>query len=751
MSYQNIQPYEPPRPVDPLAGPHGPAEGHTQGIGPLVHALGRHWKTVLVLWLLLAPVGAAAVWMRVKPTYTATALVEVAPIVPAILYEQEERPMPLFETYLNTQTQTIASQQVLTAALADPTLQGLLLLKGTDPVAELRNRLAIKVIPKTHLMEVGVTQDNPDSAILLAKALVGAYMSRAAGADQETERSTRQVLEKEREQMRLKLDQQSTEIRKLAEAYGTSSDKMFEILRESVEKYSLETKQELERADLEIYQIQEQIKQLENGSPPTSQPQDWYNQRQQAIDNDIGVRLMRQELEKEQGKFSRLRAVLGNDHDEVKTSRQKVEHLQNQLADERHRAAADVDKEFALRHREGLEAAKARMNDALTMAQRRRKVLKDRVDERKTESMDIGRQGLEIQTLREQRELTKQDYERVVERLKRMEIESQRPTRISLASAPEIRPDGVVDKRLKMVAMAIVGSLFVALAAGLVKDRLDPHVHSLQQVETGTGLRLLGAVPSLGDLQTGRITKEHYLESFRVIRAGLAAGAGGNSPPKSILVTSAQAGEGKTSLAVSLAVSLTESGKRVLLVDGDIQVPQIGKLLKLMPAHDLKGVLLRKRSVVDSAVASGVAGLDVLAGHSNGDSARGALNVQSATELVKEAAGQYDYIIVDSPPALGAADALFWAHAVDGVIVTSLVGHSDRHAIKIACQRLASVGAKLLGSVIANVSVTESYYSYSASSYRSSDVGSPVGAGLKRTPPLVYLPGDDSSPDSPQG
>jgi Mrp family chromosome partitioning ATPase len=146
---------------------------------------------------------------------------------------------------------------------------------------------------------------------------------------------------------------------------------------------------------------------------------------------------------------------------------------------------------------------------------------------------------------------------------------------------------------------------------------------------------------------------------------------------------------------------------------------------------------------------SGIAGLQVLADHGNGDSARGTLNTQSAIDLVKQAAGHYDYVVIDSPPVLGAADALFWAHAVDGVILTSLVGRSDRKAIRLARQRLASVGATLLGSVIANVAVTESYYSYSASSYRGTDTAAAGATGMKRTLPAVYLP-DGRAADEPK-
>jgi Mrp family chromosome partitioning ATPase len=135
----------------------------------------------------------------------------------------------------------------------------------------------------------------------------------------------------------------------------------------------------------------------------------------------------------------------------------------------------------------------------------------------------------------------------------------------------------------------------------------------------------------------------------------------------------------------------------------------------------------------------------VLVGRANGQTARGTLTLQSAAELIGRAATCYEYVVIDSPPVLGAADSLFWAHAVDGIILTSMVGHSDRKAIRLACQRLTAMGGRLLGSVIANVSHSEAYYSCSAGSV-SSDRSHGKDAA-KRVPPLVYLSGE--TPEGP--
>jgi capsular exopolysaccharide synthesis family protein len=208
------------------------------------------------------------------------------------------------------------------------------------------------------------------------------------------------------------------------------------------------------------------------------------------------------------------------------------------------------------------------------------------------------------------------------------------------------------------------------------------------------------------------------------------------------------AAEGKTSMAVSLAMSLAEPGNRVLLIDGDIQAPRIARLLNLMSPHDLKDLLFGERRLMECVVHTRVPGLDVLTTNANGESIRTALNTQSVKRVIQEAVELYDHVIIDSPPALGTADALTWAHVVDGVIISSLASKSDRTAIKLTCDRLRTVGAKLLGSVIANVSIAETYYSYSTASRREDEDASKGTANARSVMSTVYLPDMDSDSNS---
>ncbi len=740
MSQHEIQPYEPVPLTEPTAGtePLGPDAASGPNLGRLALGMLRRWRIILLVLLLVAPISLAGVWQMVQPYFTATALVEVSPLNQAILFPDASPIMPNWDTFLYTQVKVIGSRKILTADLADPTVKDLPVQQSSDPATSLYTALSVSTVPRSQLLEISVRQENRDAALRLTRAILDAYMARAGGQDSQNMVRRRELLLSREQELRKRLTDLKGQIDTLAAQAGTASDTIFDLRRQGLEKSISDARQRLEDLDLQILDLENQIKQLDNGVLPP----DLATLREQMIDADPGVRWVKKEVDEETAKLTRLRLNLPDNHKDVLAVRKNLDLLEQKIEQERDRAAGMTDREIQRKHQQRLLDARQRLASDLAGAKQKREMLEGRLSQRDAEGLRVGQQGLQIKDLTEQRIQAKADLDRIVETLKQLETESQRPTRISVASPPEIYPDGIKDKRMKLSLVVLVLAMGLACSAALVRDLLDPHVHDTGQVEASLGLRMLGAIPSVKELQSGRISKEHFLESYRLIRTSLASLGTDGTAPKSMLITSAQAAEGKTSLAVSLAISLAEPGGRVLLIDGDIQAPQIARLLNVEPHGDLCDVLLGQRDLHTCAAATGIRGLDVLPGHCNGHSARTLLNTRSARQLVRQAMDEYDHVIVDSPPTLGAADALVWAHAVEGVIVTSLVGYSDRKAIKLACQRLLSVGARLLGSVVANVSVTEAYYSYSQTS-RSTESSLALAnhtGPAHREPPLVHLP-----------
>lgn len=700
--------------------------------------LRRRWRTVAVLWPILLVIAVAAIWLSLDVSYVATAQVEVrgGPI---------EAPGSggSFESKLATQAFLMTSQKVLLAALASPRLKNLPLPlhQAADPLAAIRRMVSADHIRGTRIVELRVENANREHAVAIAWAVLDAYLTHSEDAQRQANDELIKIAEEERERLRSLMQTKRTEINELARIYGATGAAMFDLLRESKLKRSEELNKSYEQAKTDVARLEHELGLAKQGKFPASTVVGDPDRLWETIRNDPMVRALTQQLQTELDHLIRLTSAgLTENAPEVINTNDRIAQLKVKLAEAENRAAEYNETASRAMSDRMKDALVKNLQDRLDTAHALLRHLEGRVNDNEKECTALGQTGVRIQELQQQEMVLQQKYQEWDTKVEELRVESRQLSRIIVASEPEVRPDGVKDKRGKLSVVAVFGSLFFALVMALVRDRLDPCVHGPQQVETSLGIRLLGLVPSLTDLKEGRITEGEFAESYRLVRACLAVAGPDGAPPKSILATSAQACEGKTSLAVSLAASLAEAGHHVLLIDGDIQGPQIERALRLTGVHTLKEVLTGEVPLSDAVVHSGMAQLDVLVARLNSSTARGVLNPRTAIRLIREAAAQYDYVIVDSPPALGAADAVVWAEAVDGVILSSFAGQSDSHAMRLACQRLRSVGARILGAVMCNLSIKDGYYSYSTSAASARSMSARRDHDGGRTPPHVQLP-----------
>ncbi len=745
---QEIQSY-PQEPMGALPAPAEPGQpSGTASIGRLLGILRRRWLTILAIWLPLAALAVAGVWMVKKPTYTASAQIQILPFVQPIIPDPTRQPIQQFDIFLRTQAELVSSNQVLTAALADASVRNLPLLNAPEPLSALRECLKAEALRNTQIIQINITRESAPEARALTKAVLEAYLYWVNDLEQKDERERRQVLDSKQKQLRDAVKRNQDEMLKLAGEFGTATESTFELLRQTIAESTLQTKQNLETVKLEIIQIEDQIKQIGDGSYTGLLPDETIAREQEGIENDPMVRSLREQLLSESARLARLKSGLTDEAKEVIKTREQIARLRAELEKERIRATDDLQKDTTATQKRMKDTLLSRKKLQLAAAERRRDELVKLVAAQDAKEMRIGRCSLEIQSLRGQIDGLNKDLELVEGRIKQLDMESQRPGRISRASDAEILPSGINDKRLKLSLAAGVGMLFFALAVAYLREQVDARVHTPNEVETDMGLRLLGVVPPVDELKSGRVTEEDFTECYRLVRVNLLSGVSGAPVPKAILVTSAQAGEGKTSLAVSLAASLAELGGRVLLIDGDIQAPRIGEVLSISGPNSLRDVLSGERALADCVLPSKLPGLDVLIARLNGASVRGTLDSRTSTRLVQEAAGLYDYIVIDSPPALGAADALVWAQAVDGTILSTFAGQSSVKAAQVACQRLKMVGASLLGAVICNLSSKAKFYSYSSTSVHSARSG--ARRSERHALPFVQLAAQSDKPAGPE-
>jgi len=337
------------------------------------------------------------------------------------------------------------------------------------------------------------------------------------------------------------------------------------------------------------------------------------------------------------------------------------------------------------------------------------------VEDRSTEArqtVDLAIRQLETQRRRITRPDEQAQLSRQLQRLRAL-----RAGQGSNAQVLESAFRAVPIKRgvFKDTLTAFLLSILVGLILALVVDRLDRRIRSAEELESLTGLPLLTTVPSTAfpsEARDGVLTaRGPEAEAFRRLRAGLIY-FNVSRPLKSVLITSPGNGEGKTTVALNLALAVARQGKSVLLIDADLHRPRIQERLGLEEAAGLSDVLSANASTDDTLQSFEADGgkFSVLpAGQIPPNPSELLTSERMQSLLIAEA----DLIVVDSAPLLAVSDAIPLLEQVSGVIVVARVDATTRDAVKRVARLVRTAGGDPLGVVATGMGVPEEYgYGY---------------------------------------
>lgn len=293
--------------------------------------------------------------------------------------------------------------------------------------------------------------------------------------------------------------------------------------------------------------------------------------------------------------------------------------------------------------------------------------------------------------------------------------EPQAPLELTLLDPPTFDEDPVApDIPLHLAVAAAVG-LALGLVVVVVRAARDRSIRDLRDLDPDGStdrVPVLGVVPldlggSGGHLITELDPTHPRAEAFRVLRTHLQVlddrSSDDGSRGKVVLVASPCPGEGTTSTAVNLALSLARAGIRTLLVDGDLRRPRLAGALGLDESVGLTTVLLGKVRLAEAVQRHGLTDLAVLAGGSPPHNPAELLGSQPMRELLDAMRAAYDVVVVDSAPVLDVADATVLAGRADATLLAVRWGRTTRAQHTEAQERLARVGARTLGVVLTMV------------------------------------------------
>lgn len=264
-------------------------------------------------------------------------------------------------------------------------------------------------------------------------------------------------------------------------------------------------------------------------------------------------------------------------------------------------------------------------------------------------------------------------------------------------------------KRAECILFAAVVGLCVGLCLALLQESLDDRMHAPEQAIRATELPALARIPVFpaASLLPETDDPESCAESLRFLRTSLHFAAE-ERPLHTLLVTSASSGEGKTTTAARLAFALAAEGRRVILAETDLHRPALHTRLELPPVPGLTDVLLGRVRLEDVLLEhTGTTGLSVLTCGSVSPQQSDLLHTQTFHDLLAQMRGLVDWVVLDSPPLLEAADASTLAAMADGILMVVEMGRTREADVRRALDLARQARAHVLGLVCNKTHRTE--------------------------------------------
>ncbi len=270
--------------------------------------------------------------------------------------------------------------------------------------------------------------------------------------------------------------------------------------------------------------------------------------------------------------------------------------------------------------------------------------------------------------------------------------------------------------KILYLGLGLVVSFMAGFGLVLLFENLDSTLFSSEQISSVVRLPMLGRIPlerKKKGLQFPLNGSSYNTEAFLRLRTTFQKSIDELSC-KSILVTSALQGEGKSTIVSSLAYLLSQSTKKIILVDCDLRLSTIHKIYGLSNDLGLCDYLMGRADLDDVIQQTKYPGLSVITG---GRSAHEPVNLLSSDrmkDLIQELYNRYDLVLLDSPAVLAVTDASVVAPLVDGVLLVVKRAFIGREKLEAALEQLSTVKAKLMGLTINGEDISENYYEYQA-------------------------------------
>jgi polysaccharide biosynthesis transport protein len=444
--------------------------------------------------------------------------------------------------------------------------------------------------------------------------------------------------------------------------------------------------------------------------------------------SDTKLTALQSKLDELQVAAEKLDQKYGPDHPDVKVTNLEIKNTKAQLE-------------------AGRKALESKLKAEYELATRDEKSLKLALGQAKGEAVQQNQDAIQYNILKQEVDTAKTMYTDFLQKTSQAKVEvAQQHNSMRLIQPARVPGGPVGPARFRMIMVGFFLSLVGGIGLAYFLEYVDNTIKTVDDVGRYVRLPALGVIPAISGVMPGKMksagtgkrlaagrhsgngnsdlsnapaslalldNRSSAAEAYRVVRTSMLLSTAG-SPPKTVLVTSGQPGEGKTTTVVNTAISLAQLGSSVLIIDCDLRKPSTHKVFGLNHSQGLSTYLSRDIEVDGLIHKLQIPNLSLLPCGPIPPNPAELISSERMKNLLHLLADRYDHILIDSPPLIHVTDPVILSSLVDGVILVVHGGKSTRAVAQRARQELASVGAKVFGVVLNNVDMRRDgdYYYY---------------------------------------
>lgn len=674
------------------------------GPGDLLRIIKQRKLVIIIAFVVLymIAVGVTLVTLFFFPLYATESYLELRPPPdrPFSIADSMMRPDEM-QNILETEARKLRQVGLLQQVVALPEFKQTAFYQSYNNdamkcVFDLQKFISAAPIPDTQLIRVAFSSSRADEAQLIVKRLIDRYTQQYSTDVSDRERSRVASLKT----TRTKLDEELRAKRADLAAFRQKSDiSQLDTQRTVLIQHVADLRAQLSQLAGQIADQQArlaQVRDLRVQDIPVSA------EMKLVVENDPVLRYYRQQVEAIDIELKAASNYIGENHRQYQILKARRDGFMQQEAAKREELIDDLRKR-------SVEA----MQDAVTRLQ--------------VQQLELQRELEDLETKQRELDQDQEQFNNLVKDEKRIESQLDDINKSVLEAEHALSAGGgirmvVAQEATKPVTPArpdlvlwLIGGFVVSLlgAVGLafLRELTDSAVRTPLDVIRHGHLSVLGWVPNVDEDEADideiefavrKAPQSLVAESFRQIRTTLQY-SGPVTTQRTLLITSARPGDGKTSVAINLAATLAQGNQRVLLIDCNFRRPGLRSQFPGTRAEGLSNVLVGEGRLAEYVTPSGVANLDVLTSGRMPANPSELLGSQYMATLLKEALTRYDRVILDGPPVLLISDALVLATLVDGVIVVARAVSNSKGALRRTREQLDKVGGHVIGAILNGV------------------------------------------------